>query len=216
MIRWLLTLPNSYIEHRVDRRGLKREFVVVIVCGLLGVPGLAWVASQALGAAEQELPVVRFNLIGKALQPFIIIVAAWLLFAGLGHVVGRFYNARGPAARLLRAAGWTVIPLGIWNAIRSIVTVAVFWNADFPSDPSGFTAEEKVATIMDLGTENPLYPLSILVGVLFTVWSWWLLTLAVELAKNVSRDEAQRIAAVPAGLFALWIIYRTAQVAGVL
>lgn len=208
MIKRVWTLPQRLVQQRTDRRGLKREAAVVVLSGLIGGVGMVYVSGMALNAVEGENPALRYALIGRSLQPILITLAAWILYAVLPHVLSRFYNARGPVSRLLRASAWAIVPLGLWNLVRSVTTAVAFMGKEIPADPEGMEVKAELTGILELGYTDPVYIIGFGSGIFFVVWSWIILTEGVEKAKDMNHDQALKLAAVPTGLMALYILYR--------
>lgn len=215
MIRDIVTIPDGMILQRTTKRGVKWEAALIAVFGLLGAAGMAYVGSQALGAHRGDGATLRFEFIGAALRPLAALVLLWFGYTLLSHVLANVYNGRGPIIRLFRASAWSLIPIGIWLTIRSLVIAALFFGVSFPADPEGMSATEEFQALMDLGIDGPVYVATMALGVLFALWSGHLLAKAVEEAKGVSSDQARKIAAVPTAVVALYLLWTTLGTAGI-
>lgn len=218
MLREIAFLPNRLLRRRVDRRSYTLETIALVILGLLGGAGMAYVSIQAMDAFGGDESLLRMVFIGEVLTPLMTLFILWVWYAAGSHIVAnKLFRGRGPMGRLFRTSAWALLPIGLWFVIRSAVTYLVFRDVDFPADPDGITEFEMVASILDLGFgDSPLYLLTLVLGLLFVAWSWWLLTDAVEMTKNVSRDAAQKVAAVPAGVYGLILIRDILTQAGVL
>lgn len=212
----ILGLPNAMIRRRTDRRGLRLEAILVVVAGLLGAAGVAYVGSQALGAAAGDNSQLRFTFIGQALGPLLAIALVWIGYTVVSHFLSSQFRGRGPISRLFRTSAWAVVPIGIWYLLRSIVTLYLFLGIDFPANPEGISADERFQSIMDLGYDGSvLYTAVVFAGVLFVVWSWYLLADAVSNAKGVPPNDARKVAAVPAGIYGLYVLWTALGTAGI-
>jgi hypothetical protein len=216
MVRSVLSSPEQFIRGSTEKRGYKREIAVVVVCGLLGAPGMAWAGVQAMAAIPREAAMLRFQFIGQVLFPVVVVLILWLWYTVAGHLLARYVQGRGPISRLLRPAAWSMVPIGLWFLLRSIVIVVLFRDVDFPADPEGAQAAEELAFILGLGLESPLYVATILAGIAFTAWSGYLLAEAVEAAKGVDTTDARKIAVVPSGVFAVYLLWRAVYWVGAL
>ncbi|SNZ17064.1 Yip1 domain-containing protein [Natronoarchaeum philippinense] len=201
-----LGAQESLIQRRVDRRGAALEAIVVILCGLLGAAGFAYFALEMYSALEAPLPYTNYTLIGIVLGPMLTVFGIWVLYTVAAHLVANFLGGRGPISRALRVTGWAIMPIGVWMLLRSIVIVALFYSVDFPPSPEGISPEAQVQNVMELGLESPAYFATFLVGLVFVAWSWRLLAVGIENAKEVSRDKARKIAAVPAVIVGLYLL----------
>lgn len=209
MIREGLQAQESLVQRRSEKRGLTLEAVVVLVCGLLGSIGFAYVSLEMLNQVENPLPYTNYTLIGKALSPVFLALAVWLLYGVTAHFLAGFAGGRGPISRIFRTAAWAIVPIGAWLLLRSIVIVVLFFTVDIPAVPDGLTPQAQVSNVLELGLEDPIYFVTYLVGVLCVVWSWHVLAVGISAAKELSEEKARKIAAVPAIIVALYLV-RTA------
>lgn len=216
MFRQAATLVDNQIERRLDRRGYALEAIVVFLCGAVGAIGFGYVWLEAGDALETQTTMMQYNFLAEVLTPILVILGLWVFYTVGAHVLAGQFNGRGPIIRLFRTTAWAIVPIGIWNLLRSIVVVYLFFDADIPAQPDGLGAEEQLQTILAVGLESPIYVGTLLLGVLFTVWSGYLLSLSVEQSKNISRDGARKIAAVLSGAFALYLVWSALQWGGVL
>lgn len=221
MVQNVLDLPASMIRRRVDRRGYQLEAIVVSILGILGGIGMAYIAYRVLPGMEQGMEEARFVLIGEIVTPLITLFLLWVGYTVLSHFLSTLYNGRGPLSRLFRTTAWSLLPIALWFIIRALVVVGIFYGVDIPDDPPGFGGEERVTNVLygnELGHEglsSPIYTATILVGTVFVVWSWYLLSIAVERSKSVATENARKIAAVPAGAFALYVLWQALGNAGI-
>lgn len=206
MLKRALSVQESWIQRRVDRRGAALETVVVFLCGVLGSAGVAYFALQMWDAVESPLPYTNYTLVGEAIAPIALVFGVWLLYTVATHFLANFSGGRGPVSRLFRVAGWAVVPIGIWLLLRSIVVVVLFSDVDIPASPDGISPQVQVQNVMEMGLESPAYFATFVVGILFVVWSWHLLAVGVAKAKDVPLDDARKIAAGPAAVVALYLL----------
>ncbi|WP_459190701.1 YIP1 family protein [Halosimplex sp. J119] len=226
MLRRIATLPDGIIRQRTPKRGLTLETIVVLLCGLVGGAGFGYVMLEALNTVQTDNSMFQVQLAGRVLRPVVLTVVAWLLYSVGAHVIASSSGGRGPISRLMRGAAWAMIPIGIWNVLRSIVVAVLFFDVDIPAEPEGLTAAEKAASVFTgtaagsedvyAGLTDPLYTAVLLVGIVFVVWSAHLLSIAVAESKSLEIDTARRAAAVPAGLFGLYLLVTALGNAGIL
>lgn len=215
MIRSTLNLPDRMISRRATQPGFKLEAALIAVFGILGTLGVGYVGLQVLDVYEGTASSLRFQFIGAALRPFGALIAAWIGYTVVSHLLAGVYGGRGPASRLLRGAAWALVPIGLWIALRSLVIYALFLDVNLSGDPDGFSASAHYEYYMDLGLDNPIYAAFVFFGVLFAVWSWHLLAKAVAEAKNIDFEDARKVAAIPAGAVALYLVWMGLGVLGV-
>lgn len=211
MFRQVTTYMNDKIARRVDRRGYSLEAIVVAVCGLLGSIGFAYVWMGATGALEHDSTMLEYELFAEVITPVVLLIGLWIWYTIGTHFVANYFNGRGPISRLFRGAAWSLIPIGVWYLVRSVVIIALFYDEEFPGEPEGLGASEQLRSILEVGLDSPVYVATMLAGVLFTVWSAHLLSTAVQQAKGISADEARTAAAVVAAPFALYLVWLAIQ-----
>lgn len=216
MLRRIASYPEKFIHRSAESRGYRLEAAVVICCGLPGVLGMAYVGREALAAIPREAAMLRAQFIAEALFPVFTVLFLWVFYTVVAHLLSRHYGGRGPMGRLFRTAAWSLIPLGIWYLLRSIVVVALFLDVEFPAQPEGVHASEELAFILSLGLESPIYVATLLLGIPFVAWSGYLLSVGIEDVKDVSASDARKVAAVPSGAFAFYLLWRAVFWTGVL
>lgn len=215
MIRRLLSLPKPLIHRRLNSPSVRLEIVVLFVCGLLGSAGLLYFMYDVMNTvpADQGFTYLPYSLIGIAASPLMLLLLAWVWYSLSSHFLANMANGRGPMIRLLRTSAWSLIPVAIWLLIRSIVITALFYFEDLPEQPDEalVTPDALANYYLELGLEDPVYVAIMASSVLFVAWSWHLLSISIAEAKYVSLDTAKRIAAVPAGTLALYLLNLTWQ-----
>lgn len=197
MVGISLSKQESLIRRRLDQRGLSLEVVVVLLCGLLGSAGKAYIALETWNSIESPLPYMKFTLIGYVAGPIMFVFGVWVLYTLTGHFLGRAVGGRGPMSRLSRVTAWSVVPIGVWLLVRSVVQIALFFTVDVPDSPDGLSAKAQLTNVLEFGLESPLYFVVILFGVLFVAWSWHLLSVGIASAKDISIEQARKVAAGP-------------------
>lgn len=206
MFQRLVQFPETRLRRRISTVGFTREALLVLVLGALGSIGPGYVSWQTLEAHDNPPSYFEFELIAETISPLFLLFGLWLLYALCGHFLAKLYNGGRPFVRVFRVSAWALIPIGIWYLIRSVVIVALFAGMEFPGDPEGVAADEQVENVMALGLEDPVYIGTLLAGLVFIAWSWHLLSIGIAEAKQIGLEEAKKVAAVPAGLAALYIV----------
>lgn len=212
MVRELVTDPGAYMERKVRGRTIWLEVLVVLVSGLLGSAGLVFLVRLVLSLTEELTGYSNFQAIGFAIEPVLGIFAFWFGAAVVMHFVAGHYNSRGPIRRLLKASAWAMVPIGLGNLVRSVAIVIAYRNVgqdDVTLEPGSFDAH--VAVLQDLHMDGPIVLLGTLVLLATVVWSGYLLSFAVEAAKqNLSEADARKTAAVPTAILLLYLLWALA------
>lgn len=215
MIRSLVSLPEPLIHRRLNSPSFRLEIIFIFICGILGSAGLLYYMYDVMNSLGdgQGFTYLPYSLLGIAISPLALLLIAWLWYSVSSHFLANFANGRGPIIRLFRASAWSLIPVAIWLVIRSIVIFVLFFLEDLPAEP-----EETVVTpdalanhYLEMGLEDPVYVAVMASSVLFVAWSWHLLSISISEAKSVTLDTARQLAAVPAGVLALYLLNLTWQ-----
>jgi len=217
MVTNLVTDTSEFFERKIRERGLTTETVIVVVVGVLGSLGTYYFAQRVLELTT-DAGYTMFEAVGTIIIPLLGAVILWLGTAVVSHLVSGHYNGRGPLGRLVKLSAWTLIPIGIGNLGR---TIAIYFSynslssgdVDF-GDANGFDSS---ATILrDAASNDVLVVASTGFLILSAVVMWYLLSYAVVAAKNLDLEDAKTVAAVPTGLFVVYLVWDLLGALGVL
>lgn len=212
MVRKLVVQPDGYMDRKVGQPKIRREIITVLMIGILGSLGLFYVGEQIINEAAAET--ATFNVIGVVLGPVIGALVLWIGYSVALHVIALQFNGRGPIRRVFKLSAWALIPIGIGNLIKSIALYLVYQDidvaeilADLPRGPTD--------TVLAAGMEEPIYIAAVIISILLILWTGYLLIFAVQNAKNVSRDVALKVVAVPVAIHVLYVVWNLAQLLGI-
>lgn len=205
------------MDRKVGQPNIWLEVVVVFAVGALGSIGHVYVAIGVQEALEDPES-VYFSLIAYALEPVILVFVLWLGYSvGLHLIANRVFNARGPIRRLFKLTAWALVPLGVAYALRSVVLFLVYRTLEMEQVLAGDRSigwSGALDAVVSEGTADPLYllaPVLLLGGVLASAY---LLVYAVQETKDLDRDAALRVVAVPAGVHSLYVLWTLVTLAG--
>lgn len=207
MVRQLLTRPSAFMERKTKEPGIRREIGLLLLLGALSLPGLVFIARTVLDATESEE--MQFVLAGWALRPMVIVLVLCVTYTVLFHVLSRHYNARGPIRDVFKGEAWAMVPLGIGNLVQTATLYLAFDNVVLDDVLEGMGPPEQVDSLMLALLEEPVMLVSGVVVIATVLWSGYLMTFAVEHAKEIPRENATRVVAVPIAahvLLAVWAL----------
>lgn len=203
----LVTDTDAFMERKMRGRRIRWEFVLLLVIGGLGAPGIVYVAQSILQEVG-ETEMLQFHLIGFAAEPIIGIFLVWLVYAVTAHVVAaRAFGGRGPLRRLLKNSAWALVPIGVGNLARTIAIYFAFQGESLQDDPGTGTAVEQFKSLQEATLDKPEVVVGTLVLVGTVLVSGYLLSIAIEHSKDVSEADARKAAAVPVGAFVLYLVW---------
>ncbi|MFB6353256.1 MAG: YIP1 family protein [Halobacteriales archaeon] len=189
----LLTDPDGFFEERADDPSLVGPslvmLTVIVVGGLASLPTLqrTTAAMPAEAGAFASL-VYLFGAIGAVVGTLV----AWLLYAGVFHVVSAaVYGAEGGFTDTLALAGWGFVPRIPEGVISGAISYAVFSGVTVPADPV------RAARMIQQLRHDPLFTLASVLGIVFLLWSALLWTFAMRHGRDLTLRQAAVTVAVP-------------------
>lgn len=214
MYRSLLFDPEAFYDDHLDSNGLLREVLVVTVVGLLGTIGGYYAvttliepfsANGALGGLPND---VKMQLWRNAVEPLVVAYLLWFGLTGALYGISWLYTAVGSAYALLKNTAWALVPLAFANLLRSAALIATAYGVDVETDlPTGLAERQADYLWSQVGGE-PLVVAAAGLGIVFVLWSGYIGAYAVADVRDLSADEAYRVAAVPTLAYAAYVGYQ--------
>lgn len=213
MYRTLLTDPGAFYDDHVGSRGIVSELAVVAFVGLLGVVGNYYAHGILVEQAQlANLPLtdeVRFQLWGNVAAPLVGALVLWVGLAAALYGVSWLYSTVGGFYETLKRSAWALVPLAFANLIH---TIAIAWAATGFEFPDGAqmpsrVPEQQAAYVWSQAAGETAVVAATLVGIVFVAWAGYIAAHAIEGVRDLERDEALRVAAVPTIAYALYVAY---------
>ncbi|MEF8851140.1 MAG: YIP1 family protein [Haloarculaceae archaeon] len=215
MYRALLFDPEEFYEEYLGSRGLRSEILIVALVGVVGLVGNYLAREQVSTAFTQaEFPInsdTNFELIRLVIEPLVGVFLLWIGLALALYGVSWLYSTVGQFYELLKRSAWAVVPLLVANLLHTVaVTYAAFQvteddvaDLEVPRPPV-----DRAQFMWDQAAGEVYVTATVLVAVVFVVWGGYIAAYAVRDVRDLETDEALRVAAVPAGLYALYVLYQ--------
>ena len=207
MVRQLFQNPHSFFSRKATENGFRREFGLLLAIGILGAAGQAWVSQLFLSELVNEPGLMRVNLIGKILAilagPFVL----WGLYAVSAHLVAHFSKSRGPIKRIFKVTAWSLVPVGVANAIYSVAIYWAFRDETIGDEVAGLNVSDQIVNLFELGNDDPIMYIAWIALAVAAVASGYLLAIGLQHARDLSADSAQKAAAVPVLIHLGFIVY---------
>lgn len=205
----LVTDPEQFFEERVNSPTIRWEVTIVALVGALSLPGVYYVTTVAAPVIDSaEFSFVRA---GRLLRPVVIPFLLWIGYALLFHVLANQFHGRGPPGRLLKGTAWALLPLGVGNLLRSAAMIFVYARLDIESAMSGRDAREQVSSLLDAGLGEPAILVAVVLFAGLVLWSGYLMTHVVQVAKDVDRRGALTLVAPPVAIHTLFVLLALVQ-----
>lgn len=205
----LVTDFESFIERKVNRRGVRYEVLLVLFIGALGSAGMYYLSQQVMEASR--LDEMAFVAIGRTIRPVGTLILLWVLYTVFFYFVTNHFGGYGHARRLVKGIAWAFMPFALANIVRS---AALWWTyQDFPfqDEFQGVGPGDHYESILQAGLMEPAMLVATAVLVLCIVWSGYLMMQALQQARSVSRQTALRIVAVPYAIHIILVVYNVYQ-----
>lgn len=218
MVWKLVTDPGEFFEARSERvPALQSVRVVVLVALTFALSPLA-IQESVSGSS-----LIAGGVLTGSLIEFVTAFVLWLLLAAGVFAVARVLGERIEFSTVLAAVGWGLLPLALAGVVRAGGYFLALGDHTFPQEavemaadrPNGLEIFNPGATYTEWGlyqettnaaAEDPVFLVAMLVFLACVAWSGHLWRTALPHYGGVEEDNAVISAAVPAALYALWLL----------
>jgi len=218
MVRQLFTAPDDFMERKSSLRGLQWETLIILVIGGLGAVGHAYVAWDLNTAIRMETLI--FPIISYTIEPILGAFLIWVGYSlGIHLIANRVYNSRGPLSRTMKLVAWALLPIGVGNLLRSAVLYFAYADVDWEQaleDADLTSRGQGIDVVLETGMEEPVYVLAPILLIVAVLATGYLLVPAVQTAKDLSRNDARRVAGVVIGVHVLYLLLGVVDVIGMI
>lgn len=215
LYRSLLTDPERFYDEYIGTRGLKSELALVFVVGVVGAIGNYLVLQELIAQFDGSQAVVinqdvRFQLQQRVLEPLIGAFLLWIWY-GMGmYAVGWLYTTIGTTYLAMKRAAWVLFPILIANLIHTAAMVYLSMTMDVDPEnvaPASNLADDVSQAVWSQAAGETVVVAATLAGVLFAVWAGYIGAYAIKDVRDLTVDEAYKVAAVPTVGYVLYIVY---------
>lgn len=198
----LFTNPDAFFERKEGNSSILTAAFVVFVASLMNAAGSFIISQHLLGSLSgQPGSVAMIGAITGSITGVVIVLALWMVYAGVFHLISLYFDGEGSFADLLKLSGWGFVPK-IFAGILS--TIASYYALQDVAKPEDVEAVQGVAQQIQ---SDPVLQAASAVGIAFTLWQGFLWVFAVKHARNLSLREAALTVSVPVAATVLWTVY---------
>lgn len=215
MYRALLLDPEHFYDEYLGSRGLRSEFLIVAFIGVVGLVGNYFTRQEVQSVfVEVGIPInadTNFELIRLVVAPLIGIFILWFGLTVALYAVSWLYSTVGQIYELMKRSAWALFPLVVANLLHSIaLAYAATQVTEDQIDPQEVPQPpiERAHHMWDAAAGEIYVTATVLVGALLVLWGGYIAAYAVRDVRDLETGEALRVAAVPAGLYAIWLLYQ--------
>jgi len=197
----VLTNPDGFFASRVEDPQPLRAAAVVLVVALIGaISGYLTIQRMVSGlpsdVAFAGTIALVFGVGGSLIGPFFI----WGLYTAVFYVLSLVFDPEGSFKQLAVFTAWGFVPSIINGLIGVVILFMVLGQVQLPTTAQG--AAQFQAQLQ----QNSLYQLSILLGIVFSLWRGFIWTFAVKHARSLSLRESAIVVGIPVGLGILFTV----------
>lgn len=205
MVRQIATDPAQFMERKVGQARIRLEIVVVLLVGLLSVPGILYVTLQILDVESSAE--MRIAVASRVIRPLFVVLVLWVFYTVVLHFLASHYGGRSPPSQVLKGTAWALIPMGIGNLVQSGALFLAVRGTDISAEMTEIDPAENIQTVFDSSMTDPVMIAGTVLFMLTIVLSGYLMTFAIQHAKGIERPEAVRTVAVPVTLHTLVVAW---------
>jgi hypothetical protein len=216
MVRRLFTEPEAFFDAKLDEPSMRRELFVLALVGVLGAVGVGYAGITFLGGLGGSRDMMRIELTGRALTSVLGAFLLWGYYTAVLQAVAYTKNSRGPVSRVFKITAWSLVPVGISNAVYSVAIFLAYRDEDIPSDPDGTTVSEQLTALFGLADQELVLLAGWIVAALATVYVGYLLTKGLVVLRDFSESDARRVVALPVAGHVAFVLYTMLGQFGVL
>lgn len=218
VVKLLLFAPDTFFEEHVGSDGLKWEFIIVGVTGIIGTAGLIYGADVLtepfgvgfVGAFEEDAAIApRENqlLWGYAFRPLLLVFFLWLGYAVAFYALSWLWTETGSLYSMIKLTAWGFVPYAFYQLVYSAGAFYAFFGLDVDTDVPVGSEWDRVWWLWEQGLGEPIPIIAALTGVLFLVWSGYIWQASVKHARNLPTENARIVVAIPVIFHIGYIIY---------
>lgn len=188
----VLTDPDGFFENRTQNPQLLHAALVVLVVGILGGISSYVMLHQMFAGLSSDAAVfgqiaIMFAVAGGLFGPFI----TWLIYSVVFYVISLAFDPEGSFKTLVAFTGWGYVPQ-ILNVLVGIALLfVIFQQIQLPTSP------ESAAQFQQQLKSHSLYQLSVIVGIVFSLWRAFIWTFAVKHARSLTLKQSTIVVAIP-------------------
>lgn len=205
----LVTDPRGFFERKVGEPHIRTEIVLVLLIGALQLPGTLYVISQVLD--EEASAEMRIAAAGWVIRPLLIMLLLWVGYSVIIHLISGHFGGRNPPGQIFKGAAWAFLPIGLGNLAQAAALFLIFRNADVGERLDGLTPAHRLEAVFESSMNEPLMMVAVLVFGLSILVSAYLLIWVVISAKELTREDALKVVAVPTIVHLAFVVWALVQ-----
>ncbi|MGP8322157.1 MAG: YIP1 family protein [Methanosarcinaceae archaeon] len=197
----VLTNPNNFFKNKLNEDiSFKTPIAIVFVIGIIGAINAIFVIQKIM--AELLGDAATFASIGTilgAVGAIISVFVMWVIYAAIFYAISLFFKGKGEFKRVLEFVGYGLIPSIAGSTIGLIAMIIALPTIEFST--------ESPELVQQLMLSNPIIQASVIIGVIFTLWSTNIWIFGLMYSRNLPIKNAVITVGAPVGLYIIYNLY---------
>lgn len=191
----VLTNPDGFYKNRVDDPSLLQALGVITVVAAISAISSYFTLNKMFAGMPDDTAAfgtiaVVFAVVGGIVGPFII----WGIYSVVFYVISLAFDPEGSFRTLATFTAYGYVPY-ILNAIIGVgLTYLLFQSIQAP------TTAQAAAQFQTQLQSQPLFQLSILIGIVFSLWRAFIWAFAVKHARNLTLKQSGIVVGIPVAI----------------
>ncbi|MGM0770801.1 MAG: YIP1 family protein [Halobacteriota archaeon] len=197
-ITQVLTNPNAFFAEKTGNEvEMKTPILIILFIAVLGAINAAIMTQKIMEILPPEAAAFAgIGAIAGAIGAFISSFIMWIIYSGVFYAISSVLGGEGTFKRVLEVVAYGFIP-SIASGIIGIIVMATSFSMDNFDMHNPELMEQAIIN-------DPTMRMSILIGILFTLWSANIWIFGLVHARHMSVKNAAISVLVPVGLYILY------------
>ncbi|NPA62334.1 MAG: DUF1282 domain-containing protein [Methanococci archaeon] len=205
-----LTNPDTFFKKLSQKEiSLKEPFLIVLIFSIL-IAISAYISTSIIYKIfpPQYQQVLAFTKIIALISTFIGGIVAWLIIAGVMHLISMAFKGEGSFKKTLSFTGYGFLP----NIIGALITIpiAYYYLSQIHIQPLTITQMQNPMIVQEVIKHiipKTLIYTNTIIGFAVTIWNLYIWTYAIKYARNLTLKNAFITALIPTVIFGLYQLY---------
>ncbi|WP_440952897.1 YIP1 family protein [Methanococcoides sp. FTZ1] len=194
----VLTNPNGFFAEKAKTEvEMRTPILIILVIAVLGAINGVIMTRKIMEILPPEAAAfASIGAIGAAIGAFIGAFFMWIIYSGVFYAISSILGGEGSFKRVLEAVAYGFIP-SIASSIIGVIVIATSFSME--------NFDMQNPELMEQAMLNdPTMRMSMILGILFTLWSANIWIFGLVHARHMSVKNAAISVLVPVGLYILY------------
>jgi hypothetical protein len=194
----VLTNPNGFFAEKMKTEvEMKTPLMIVLLIAVLGAINAVIVTQKIMEILPPEAAAfASIGAIAGGIGAFIGAIIMWVIYSGVFYAISSILGGEGTFKRVLEVVAYGFIP-SIASGIIGIIVMATSFSVENFDIQNPELMEQAMLN-------DPTMKMSMIVGILFTLWSANIWIFGLVHARHMTVKNAAISVLVPVGLYVLY------------